>query len=137
MYCTNCGTEIADDAKFCPFCGKPTVSSSRSQIQLTQPTQPTQIPFEATPYTPAKSKTNTAIAVVLVIIVGVIIIYFGIWVNILVPNIGITLFIIGAIMICCIGLTVYGSGKRRGRSYGGGGGWDCSGCDCGDCDCGS
>jgi hypothetical protein len=30
MFCTNCGTELPDDAKFCSNCGKPTSGSESS-----------------------------------------------------------------------------------------------------------
>lgn len=28
MFCTNCGKQIADDAKFCPHCGSKTVANT-------------------------------------------------------------------------------------------------------------
>src|SRR3954465_13079340 len=28
VFCTNCGTQLADDAKFCPNCGQPVAGAS-------------------------------------------------------------------------------------------------------------
>ena len=34
MYCKNCGKEIADDSKFCQYCG-----TAQQQVQVNEPTQ--------------------------------------------------------------------------------------------------
>lgn len=140
MYCTQCGSEIPDDAKFCPFCAELVVRSTDSQIQPLQPPQAPQAP--PTPYqgpavTPSKSSSATGgiIAVIcIVFMVGIILLYFGATTFMYMPGSGITMLVIGAIVIICIGCSVCGgcgSKKRRG-GYGGG---DCSGCDCSGCDC--
>ncbi|MFW9999184.1 MAG: zinc-ribbon domain-containing protein [Candidatus Hodarchaeota archaeon] len=137
MYCTNCGTEIPDEAKFCPFCAKPTGNTTSPYFSQTESTPTPQAPYPETPYIPSKPIKNTggvAIAVLLVVVVGIILIYFGTQTLYGSPSTGITLLVIGAVVICCIASTACGTGRRRGRSYGGGG-CDCSGCDCGDCDC--
>lgn len=33
MFCKECGTEIRNEAKFCPRCGLPTKNASESQIK--------------------------------------------------------------------------------------------------------
>jgi len=135
MYCTNCGSEIPDEAMFCPFCAKPVGSSTSPHIQPPQPSQPS---YQATPYTPSKPKKTTggaAVAVLLVVVVGIILVFFGTRIMFGTPTTGISLLIIGVVMICCVSSTLCRTGKHRGGSWGGGGGCDCSGCDCGDCDC--
>ncbi|MCK4379869.1 MAG: zinc ribbon domain-containing protein [Candidatus Lokiarchaeota archaeon] len=148
MYCTHCGSEIPDDAKFCPFCAELVVRSTSPQIQPTQPTQPPQpppTPYQGTSATPTKS-SNTGgriiAALCIVFIVGGIFIYFGTTMIPYIPGTAITLLVIGSIVILCIGCSVCGgcgSRRRRGSYVGGGGcsGCDCSGCDCdcGGCDC--
>ena len=131
MYCTKCGLEIADDTKFCGFCGEPTDSLISRQTQPTQPTQPT----------PPKSPKPTGKIIgtlCIVLIVGIVLIFFGSQIRDTIPSTGITILVVGAIVILCIGCSVCGSGRRRGGYVGGGGcsGCDGGGCDCGDCDCG-
>lgn len=131
MYCIKCGSEIPDDAKFCPFCASLTDGSTRPQIQ----TQPL---YQGPTYTPPKSSSSTGakIAVVLlVLIIGIVLIYAGFQTMFRVPTTGITMLIIGIILLCIL-CTVSSTGSRRGGGcYGGG--CDGRGCDC-DCgDCGS
>lgn len=41
MFCSQCGTQFADDSQFCPTCGTPSgVSSQPAQPQYQQPVQP-------------------------------------------------------------------------------------------------
>jgi len=142
MYCTKCGSEILDDAKFCGFCGEPTDGLTSRQTQPTQPTQstPTPKPYQGTSNTTTRSSRTTGriiAAVCTVFIVGFLLIIFGTEMIYAMPSTGITILVIGVIVIFCIGCSLCGTGRRR-SSYGGcgGGGSDCSGCDCGDCDCG-
>ena len=145
MYCSKCGLEIPDDAKFCSFCGEPADRLNSRQPQPTQPTQPSQptpTPYVGTSVTAPRASSNTGgiiAALCTVLIVGILLIFFGTNMMYTIPSTGITILVIGAIVICCIGGSVCGTGRRR-RGYGscggGGGGSNCSGCDCGDCDCG-
>jgi len=143
--CSKCGLELPDDVKFCTFCGEPTDRSTIPQIQPTQPTQPPPTP---TPHVGNSfSTTNTSnatggiiAAICTIFIVGILLIFFGTNVINFIPSTGITILVIGVIVILCIGGSVCGSGRRR-RGYGGcgggGGGSDCGDCDCCDCgDCG-
>ena len=137
MYCSKCGLEILDDAKFCGFCGEPTDPLTSRQTQPTQPTQPTPtpIPFQGTSVTPPRSSSNTGRIIAAVFIVGILLFIFGTQMVNTMPSTGITIFVVGAIVIICIGCSVCSPGRRR-RGYGGGGCGDCGGCDgCGDCDC--
>lgn len=140
MFCTQCGSEIPDNAQFCTFCGAQFEKLIPRQIQPTQPIAPIEPvpPSQTTPIPPSvpsrgKSKVGAAITIVLIIgliffITGLSPVYSG-------SNSGTTLLVIGVIMLLCIGSSVCGS---RGR---GGGGWaccvysGCSDCDCGGCDC--
>jgi len=139
MYCTKCGLEILDDAKFCGFCGEPTDPFPNRIIQPTQPTQPTQpILFQGTSDTPPRSSRKTGIIISVactVFIVGILLLSFGTQMISAIPNTIISILVVGAIVILCIGCSVRSPGRhRRGSS-----GSDCSGCDCsgcGDCDCG-
>ena len=60
-YCTNCGAQYDDGAKFCPTCGATTGEAAQSNAQqnaaYTTPTQPAQQPVQTTtakqwPYLP-------------------------------------------------------------------------------------
>lgn len=142
MYCSKCGLELPDDAKFCTFCGEPTDRLTSRQPQPTQPTPPTPtpIPIQETSVTATRSSSATGgiiATLCIVFIVGILLIFFGTQMMYTIPSTGITILVIGAIVILCIGCSVCGTGRRR-RGYGGcgGGGSDCGGCDCGDCDCG-
>jgi len=142
MFCSKCGLELPDDAKFCTFCGEPFDHLTSPQTQPTQPTQPTTTPtpFQGTSGTPPRSSRSTGgiiATLCTVLIVGILLIFFGTEMLYVIPSTGITLLVIGAVVILCIGCSVCGSGRRR-TGYGGcgGGGSDCGGCDCGDCDCG-
>ncbi len=137
MYCIKCGSEIPDDAKFCPFCAELIDRSTSPQIQPTSQAQPTIPLYSGRTHIPLKSSSSTGakIAVVLVvIIIGIVLIYAGFQTMFRVPTTGITMLIIGIIILCIV-CTVSSSGSRGGRGgcYGGGcygGGCDC---DCGDC----
>lgn len=58
-HCTNCGAEIADDAKFCTWCGTavaaadpvPAAYAAPVQTAYSQPAQPVQPAQTTTPYT--------------------------------------------------------------------------------------
>ena len=128
MYCTKCGLEILDDAKFCGFCGEPTDEGLASR--QTQPTQPTPMPDQGTSATTTRSSNTIGriiAGVCTVIVIGIFFI-FGIR---MIPSTGITILIVGSIIICC----VCSPGSRRRGSGGGCGGCDCGDCDCGGCDC--
>ncbi len=138
MYCTKCGSDIPDDAKFCPFCAALTDGSTSPQIQPTSPAQPTIPLYSGRTYTPPKSSSSKGVkvAVVLVVlIIGIVLIYAGFQTMFRVPTSGVTMLIIGIIILCIV-CTVSTSGSGRGgRGCGGcdgGGGCDC---DCGDCGC--
>lgn len=137
MFCTKCGSDIPDDAKFCPFCAALTDGSTGPQIQPTPPAQPK--PYQGPTYTHPKSSSSTGakIAVVLVVlIIGIVLIYAGFQTMFRVPTSGVTMLIIGIIILCIV-CTVSTSGSRSGRGGCGGGGCDGGGCDCdcGDCGC--
>lgn len=56
MFCTNCGKEIIDTAKFCNFCGMPVKNMAASvPIDPVQPVQPTQPEQTAPDYTESTS----------------------------------------------------------------------------------
>jgi len=137
MYCTNCGSQVPDDVKFCTFCG---AAIDRSQIQPSQPPQPTPPPqpYQPAPVTPTRPKSSggAILAIIVVVIIGFVILYFGVEL-IAIPYFftsGLTLLIVSAIIILCIACSICGrSGRRRRGTYVGGG--DCSGCDCCDGDC--
>lgn len=44
-YCTNCGAQYDDGAKFCPTCGA-TTGETAQQSTYTKPTQPVQQPVQ-------------------------------------------------------------------------------------------
>ena len=62
-YCTNCGAQYDDGAKFCPTCGATTGETAQSNAQqnaaYTTPTQPAQQPVQTD-----NSKTMAILAVV-------------------------------------------------------------------------
>lgn len=63
MYCRNCGTALADDAKFCLNCGTPTASSSQAVPQPPAPeAAPAQPAPEAAPVQPAPAGTTDVVA---------------------------------------------------------------------------
>ncbi|MFW9989641.1 MAG: zinc-ribbon domain-containing protein [Candidatus Odinarchaeota archaeon] len=140
MYCTNCGSEIPDDAKFCTFCGATTEYSTSRQIPRAQPTQltptPSPIPLDSKPKSSSAS-TGIIAAICVVLIIGIVFIYFGTTSLAIMPSPAITMLVIGAIIILCIGCSVCGGCSHRRRRGGVGyvGGGDCSGCDCSGCDC--
>lgn len=57
-YCTNCGAQYDDGAKFCPTCGA-TTGETAQQSTYTNPTQPVQQPVQTD-----NSKTMAILAVV-------------------------------------------------------------------------
>jgi len=138
MYCSKCGLELPDDAKFCTFCGEPFDHLTSRQTQPTQPTPtPPPIPFQGTSVTPPRSSSaiGRIIAVLFtVFIVGILLIFFGTQMMYTIPSTGITILVIGAIVILCIGCSVCSPGRRR-RGYSGCGGGSGGGCGCSDCDC--
>ena len=147
MYCSKCGLELPDDAEFCIFCGEPTDRLTSPQIQPTQPTPapaPTPTPYQGTSGTTTRSSSSSGgiiAALCIVLMIGILLIFFGTQITYFNPSTGITILVVGAIVILCIGCRACGTGRRRrgyggGNCSGGGGGSDCSGCDCGDCDCG-
>jgi len=138
MYCTHCGSEIPDDAKFCPFCAELVVRSTSPPIQPPQPPQAPPTPYQGPAVAPSKSSSTAGgiiAALCIVFIIGIVLIAFGTQMLYTVPSTAITMLVIGSIVILCIGCSVCGGvgGRRRRRGYVGGG--DCSGCDCSGCDC--
>jgi hypothetical protein len=122
MYCTECGAKIPDDAKFCPFCSKPVITGERRPIS-----PPPMQPYQGVPL--AKSHSNRAtgvliLTVIIFLITGVLLIYFGITTIDSSPTTGITMLVIGIIIIIILCGVLCGIG-----------GGDCSGCDCSGCDC--
>ena len=134
MYCTKCGSEIPDDAKFCPFCAALTDGSTSPQIQPTSPAQPTPSPYQELPPKSSSSKGVIIAVVLVVLIIGIVLIYSGFQTLTRVPTTGITMLIIGAVIVLCIISIGCGTGSRRGGGGCGGcdGGGGCD-CDCGDC----
>ena len=61
MFCTNCGKEIIDTAKFCNFCGMP-VKNMAASVPITpvQSAQPTQSVQPAQPIQPVPQPVQTA-----------------------------------------------------------------------------
>jgi len=133
MYCTNCGSEIPDDANFCPFCSKIISNSYNPPVQPSPAIQSSQPTEQTSPYSPPKTSKNTGIkvaAIFIFLIIGIVLIYSGFQSLSRATPMAITLLVIGTVMILCI------AGSICGKSGGGGGGCDCGGCDCGGCDCG-
>jgi len=135
MYCTKCGLEILDDAKFCGFCGEPTDPLTSPITQPTEPTKPIETTlFQETSDTPPRSSRNKGKIIAVVVIVGILLIILGIQMISATPSARISILVMGVIVIICIGGCICSPGRHRGGS-----GSDCSGCDCsgcGDCDCG-
>lgn len=46
MFCTNCGKQIIDTARFCNFCGMAIAQKTENVPSVTQPTAPASIPTE-------------------------------------------------------------------------------------------
>ena len=135
MYCSECGAEIPNDAKFCPFCAKPVVTAqSQPHPQPYQPVYTPSQPYGGIPLKKSRSSSATGVLVLFVIlfvITGILLFYFGFSTLSSSPTAGITMLIIAVVIICI--LCVVLSAKSGGG--GGGGCPDCSGCDCdcGDC----
>lgn len=79
MFCTNCGKQIADDAKFCPHCGSQTVINTESVSS-----SPQQQPETARQKAPVKSKNKNkvlvgvgAAAVIIVLVLGAAVLFGG------------------------------------------------------------
>lgn len=49
MYCTYCGIQLAEDARFCPACGRPVLSAANMQTAAGQPAAQVSAPY-APPY---------------------------------------------------------------------------------------
>ncbi len=139
MFCTQCGSEIPDDAQFCTFCGELIEKAAPQQVQPTQPIAPMEPapPPQTTPIPPSipsRGKNKVGAAITIVLIIGFIFFFTGLS-PIYIGSSGITMLVIGVVILLCIVGSVCGS---RG---GGGGGWaccacsGCSDCDCGGCDC--
>ncbi len=140
MYCTNCGSEIADNTEFCTFCGE---RIGKSIPHRNQPTEPS-TPIEPSPPTrtppiypsiPRRSKSNVLSVLALVLIVGLILLGIGL-ASVYGGSFsytGITLLVIRAVIVLCIGGSLCGGG-RGGSNWGGLACCACSSCDCGDCD---
>lgn len=136
MYCPKCGSNVPNDAKFCTFCGEPLEGGTFPESQPIQPISPMPTPYQAPLTTPSKKSKTSGGAVLdflVVIVIGILLIYFGFRSISSVPSTGITMLIIGAIIILSLTCCLCGGGR--------GGGWgvvaccDFGGCDCGDCDC--
>ncbi|MBY9014927.1 MAG: zinc ribbon domain-containing protein [Candidatus Lokiarchaeota archaeon] len=141
MYCTECGSNIPDDAEFCPLCGKdlkkdkirvkPTktiyseAKQNKSTIDSPLVTRVSQSPKTSS------SSAGLIAARVFFVIIGVILLISGIITTAAGPYgiklpLGLTLIIIGVVII---GVT------NRGCCCGGGGSGGCSAPDCSGCDC--
>lgn len=60
MFCTNCGKQLNDDARFCPHCAHPTKNAEPSNEASSSATIPTPVSAGASP----TAETNPASAVV-------------------------------------------------------------------------
>ena len=138
MYCTVCGSEIPDDAQFCTFCGEQITKSVPQQVQPTQPTTP-MVPVPPSPpqsapippSIPSRGRNKAGGAIAIVLVVGLILFMTGLSSVYSGSYSGVTLLVIGVVILLCIG------GSACGSRGGGGAGWACCACSsCGDCDCG-
>ncbi|MFX1276252.1 MAG: zinc-ribbon domain-containing protein [Promethearchaeota archaeon] len=134
MYCTECGAEIPEDVSFCGQCGKAVISKQES----TTPQENGPPPI----YRPPKPKkkfsersTGGKIGVIFGILLAIflvispfLLLYFGFQLLSTSPRIGITMMIIGGIII---GIYIIGGVALEIREEGcrGSSCWDC----CTDC----
>jgi uncharacterized membrane protein YvbJ len=131
MFCPECGLKIPDNANFCTYCGKIIDSSIGPQDQPGQPTRedpaytrPLSSPPPRQSQPPRQSTSGQlAIASIIIFIIGILLIYFG--ATTLYSTAGITMLVIGVIMVLClIGAVTRGNACL------------CLACsNCGDCDC--
>ncbi|MFX1276254.1 MAG: zinc-ribbon domain-containing protein [Promethearchaeota archaeon] len=94
MYCTECGAEIPDDTNFCRHCGKAVISK---QVDTSPPIyQPSKQP--STLY---KIGMTLAVIVLFIIFIGanLLIIFGSLFILQNLPRIGITMIIIGVIIL--------------------------------------
>ncbi|MDR1016483.1 MAG: zinc ribbon domain-containing protein [Coriobacteriales bacterium] len=60
MYCAQCGKQIKDQVKFCPYCGSPTGVGEEAQAAPAAAEPPAQIPVEPDPEVQAQTATPEA-----------------------------------------------------------------------------
>lgn len=78
MFCSKCGREVSDQAKFCNYCGTPLGNAQPQPVQKPAPVQPAAQPVQQTQPAqpvPAKKKESKAGKRILTIVVAVIV-YF-------------------------------------------------------------
>jgi len=84
MYCINCGKEINDSAKFCPYCGEATLSVAASGTGAVPDSTPVQeqdgvanaarqsVSVPLNPVSPPKKRCNKAPVIVIVVVIAVL-----------------------------------------------------------------
>lgn len=78
MYCHQCGKEIADDSKFCPYCGTQLKGETTQGYYQPLQDQP-QYQYQQTPYSRIDDEPNFGYALLAFFIPIVGIILFAIW----------------------------------------------------------
>lgn len=95
-YCTNCGTEIEESWKVCPYCGKILKEQETQQTRPQQPQISQQQPYQTQPYQKVyhPSSNNYGIAALICGIIGIPLGFFLVG-----PVLGIVAIIMGGLGI--------------------------------------
>ncbi|MEI3376544.1 MAG: zinc ribbon domain-containing protein [Coriobacteriales bacterium] len=82
MYCGKCGSELDDDAAFCPECGAKTARTDTTAVEATPasvPAQPNTTAPAANAGDPKKKRTGLIIAIAAAVVVVIAIVGIAIW----------------------------------------------------------
>lgn len=66
MFCTNCGKQVADEAKFCPNCGNPIVANQGDSVSAASEDPGNE---QKSPRTGSKKRVPLLIGVVAIVVV--------------------------------------------------------------------